>query len=137
MPKYTESRRSLVARYPRAVKAVDAWNNGTPLGSADEFTFSNNVRAYAARNNVGSPWLQGVEALLGAIEMKAAEEPLSDEEIEAMKWSVDGSWLKGGRDFAYSCGLPRNAEYIAAAQHACIDVLLAEIKRVRGASTNG
>lgn len=104
------------------------------------FAVSIKVRDYAYLNNVGDFAFDSIETLLGLIEAKCkAEAPLTDEEIEAMKWrsggySVFHHEIKGG---CVLCHNDEEAEDAVAAQHACIDRLAAEIRRLRKVAGRG
>jgi len=105
----------LLNRHPRAAKGI----NLGEYGPQRHLAAIARIRDYAYLNNIGDHAMDSVADLLAAIESHLkASEPLSDEEIELMKWggvnTIGDSWRS-----------------IAEAQHADIDRLHAEIRRLR------
>lgn len=82
--------------------------------------------------------LDSVASLLSAIEATlAADAPLSDEQIEGMKWAADKSefdqsWsiTRNGKMVASAAGA-YHAKAIISAQHEIVDELAREIRRLR------
>lgn len=105
------------------------------------FAVSIKVRDYAYLNNVGDFAFDSIETLLGLIEAKCkAEAPLTDEEIEATKWTIsrnDDKVVVGRGGFEFHCNFPQAAMNLTQVQHACIDRLAAEIKRLRKVAGRG
>lgn len=129
----------LLAAHPKAVEAIqDGFQllNGQ-LAKFDDRDATDKIRLYAALRKIGNPYLDSIASLLSAIEAKlAADAPLSDEEIEGMKWRaranssiiVEHETIEDG----YFCaGSEENRDDAVSAQHACIDRLAREIRRLR------
>lgn len=123
----------LLASHPLAVEAID-------LQSVhNRYTVATKVRDYANLNGVGDFAFDSIETLLDLIESKLkAERGLSDKEIEDMKWSFCGCRVEhaGMPCGHFSCFNETGRKVAIAAQHAIVDALHAEIKRLRKEPTD-
>lgn len=123
----------LLSARPKAVEAIENDYNAS-LSLTDEENACRLIRSYCASEQIGSPWLDSIETLLDLIESRCvADAPLSDAEIEGMKWRVNvpgGLVIRCGELF-YSAGSPENANYLITEQNNGISTLHREIKRLR------
>ena len=136
----------LLSSRPKAVEAIRKSYGMNWL--TDVFSENENagtIRAYCASVDLGAPWLDSIETLLGLIESKAAEAPLSDAEIEGMRWrtylgDMSGNGLRvfhvseEGKLFEAASNSDRNAAIES--HNADIDRCHREIKRMRKEPTN-
>lgn len=79
----------LLSARPKAVEAINRWIGIHPLDNRSIYNASEIIREYAYKHDVDKDTvgLSSLEALLDLIESRCvAEAPLSDAEIEGMKW---------------------------------------------------
>lgn len=122
----------LITAFPKATKA--ACGNDTII---NRIAFAGRVRGYALKHGIGDYVFDSFEQLMSKIEERIeAEAPLTDQAIEAMKWSVlpnNDHDVVMGSGFSFRCNNPLAAQNLTSTQHACVDRLHAEIKRLRKA----
>lgn len=126
----------LLSARPKAVEAINRWTGIHPLDNRSIYNASEIIREYAYKHDIDKDvvGLSSLEALLDLIESRCVSEaPLSDAEIEGMKWRVNvpgGLVIRCGELF-YSAGSPENANYLITEQNNGISTLHREIKRLR------
>ena len=125
----------LLSARPKAVEAIrKSYGVQWLRSTVPELDSIETIRDYCALEQIGSPWLDSIETLLDLIESRCvADAPLSDAEIEGMKWRVNvpgGLVIRCGELF-YSAGSPENANYLITEQNNGISTLHREIKRLR------
>lgn len=80
----------LLSARPKAVVFIQTWDDDTLLSGYDDEDAVTTIRNCCHAEGIGRPLLDSIETLLDLIEAKCvAEAPLSDAEIEGMKWSVE------------------------------------------------
>lgn len=121
----------LLSARPKAVVFIQTWDDDTLLSGYDDEDAVTTIRNCCHAEGIGRRLLDSIETLLDLIEAKCvAEAPLSDAEIEGMKWGRDG---RAVRTYT-SCfkALNENEAIDAAEYHNDnIDRCHREIKRLR------
>lgn len=124
----TTTLEELLSKYPKAVKAIGI----ADYKQRDRLGVIVRIKDYAYLNNIGDHAMDSVADLLAAIESHlTASEPLTDEEIEKMKWDYRGARVGPPGFIALHAANAENAANACAAQNADIDRLHAEIRRLR------
>lgn len=79
----------LLSARPKAVEAIrKSYGVQWLRSTVPEHDDAETIRDYCASEQIGSPWLDSIETLLDLIESRCvADAPLSDAEIEGMKWT--------------------------------------------------
>lgn len=129
----TTDPKTLIERFPLTAEACKLDANVSSL------TFSALVRDYARKNRIGDSafdsvesLMQAIETLLDAIEAKLkAERPMSDEEIEGMKWTSLGCMVGPKQVVTFHAANDSHASSALTRHNSDIDTLHAEIKRWR------
>ena len=77
----------LLSARPKAVVFIQTWDDDTLLSGYDDEDAVTTIRNCCHAEGIGRRLLDSIETLLDLIEAKCvAEAPLSDAEIEGMKW---------------------------------------------------
>lgn len=128
----------LLAAHPEAVKDIDdPINRGDSpiLSELEPWAAARTIRAYAWNNGYGDDsYILDIESLLTAIDAKLkAERGLTDAEIEGMKWKAEGRGVMHNEIVGSQivCLDDEEANDAVAAQHACVDRLWQDIRRLR------
>lgn len=78
----------LLSARPKAVVFIQTWDDDTLLSGYDDEDAVTTIRNCCHAEGIGRPLLDSIETLLDLIESRCvAEAPLSDAEIEGMKWT--------------------------------------------------
>ena len=125
----------LLSARPKAVEAINEHFKfrADTLSKFDDRDAADKVHLYAALHRIGTPYLDSIETLLDLIESRCvAEAPLSDAEIEGMKWkAMYTECIDTGDGLASQCLGETTRDLLITAQHACISTLHREIRRLR------
>ena len=123
----------LLSARPKAVVFIQTWDDDTLLSGYDDEDAVTTIRNCCHAEGIGRPLLDSIETLLDLIEAKCvAEAPLSDAEIEGMKWkAMYTECIDTGDGLASQCLGETTRDLLITAQHACISTLHREIRRLR------
>jgi len=130
----TTDLQSILAARPNAVKSIDRYNGSDNWRNSTKYedVTTGTVRWYCHANSIARPWLDSIETLLDAIEAKLkAERPMSDEEIEGMKWTSLGCMVGPKQVVTFHAANDSHASSALTRHNSDIDTLHAEIKRWR------
>ena len=123
----------LLSARPKAVVFIQTWDDDTLLSGYDDEDAVDTIRNCCHAEGIGRRLLDSIETLLDLIEAKCvAEAPLSDAEIEGMKWkAMCTECIDTGDGLASQCLGETTRDLLITAQHACISTLHREIRRLR------
>lgn len=127
----------LLAAHPKVVGAIEKWNGNIQLTKYDDKDAADRIHLFAAINKIGTPYLDSIATLLGLIEERiATETPLTDAEIEGLRWR---HWKGGshcvmhGETIIRADDTKAAAVYLIEQHNSAINALYAEIRRLRAA----
>lgn len=134
----TTTLEQLLVKYPKAVAAVDQWNAPRKVLSLNAYDAINSIREYAYMKEIATAddcGMLSLADLLAVIESHlTATEPLTDEEIELMKWTHEGGVVGPSGYVSFHAYNAEDAANAVACHNADIDRLHAEIRRLREAA---
>ena len=121
----------LLSARPKAVEAI-AVDHGAEWTTFMRGHVANTIRTYASEQEIGDPVMDSIETLLDLIEARCkADAPLSDAEIEGMKWTWHETAVGPIGFVSFHAHDAENAANAMASHNSDIARCHREIKRLR------